>query len=199
MPQPRVSTLALLVLVALAFRLAPYLAPMLGVAIDPASTAYPWNFSPILALSLFGAACYGGRSLPYLVPFGTYLASDLGIWALTGRVDWAFYDAQGVVYISLALVVSLGFLLRRRRTWLRIAGAGFASALTFFIVSNFGVWALGDGMHYPLTAAGLVDCYVQALPFFRNTLISMAIFLPLLFSRVALRGAPAVARPAPAG
>lgn len=197
MPQPRVSTLALLVLVALAFRLAPYLAHALGVAIDPASTAYPWNFSPILPLALFGAACYGGRGLPYLVPFGIYLVGDLGIWALTGRVDWAFYDAQGVVYLSLAMVVSLGFLLRRRRTWPRIAGAGFASALTFFVISNFGVWVLGDGERYPLTAAGLVDCYVQAIPFFRNTLISMAIFLPLLFSRLALRDVPGVARLAP--
>ena len=78
-------------------------------------------------------------------------------------------------------------LLRRRRSWLRIAGAGLASAVVFFLVSNFGVWATGGGTYYPHNAAGLIDCYVQAIPFFRNTLVSMAIFLPLLFSPLALR------------
>ena len=185
--QPRATTLVILVLIALGFRLAPYLLQALGVPFDPTSTAYAWNFSPILPLAVFGAACYRGRGLSFLVPFGVYLAGDLGIWALTGRADWAFYGVQPVVYLSLALVVCLGFLLRRRRTWLRIAGTGFASAVAFFLVTNFGVWALGGGTHYPHNAAGLIDCYVQAIPFFRNTLISMAIFLPLLFSRLALR------------
>ena len=187
--QPRATTLALLVLVALGFRVAPYLLQALGIPFDPTSTAYAWNFSPILPLAVFGAACYRGWGLSFLVPFGIYLAGDLGIWALTGRADWAFYGVQPVVYLSLALVVCLGFLLRRRRTWLRIAGTGLASAVAFFLVSNFGVWALGDGTYYPHNAAGLIDCYVQAIPFFRNTLISMAIFLPLLFSRLALRRA----------
>ena len=185
--QPRPTTIAILVLVALGFRLAPYLLQGLGLPFDATSTAYAWNFSPILPLAVFGAACYRGRGMPYLVPFGIYLAGDLGIWALTGRADWAFYGVQPVVYLSLALVVSLGFLLRRHRSWLRIAGTGFAAAMAFFLVSNFGVWALGGGTYYPHTAAGLLDCYVQAIPFFRNSLISMAIFLPILFSPLALR------------
>ena len=92
--------------------------------------------------------------------------------------------------------MTCGFLLRRQRTWFRIAATGLGSAVIFFVVSNFGVWAFGDGGRYPHTTAGLVDCYVQAIPFFRNTLLSMALFLPLLFSRIALktpaRLAPAV-------
>lgn len=194
--QPRATTLALLVLVALGFRLAPYLLQALGIPFDPTSTAYAWNFSPILPLAVFGAACYGGRTLAFLVPFGVFVAGDLGIWAVTGRADWAFYGVQPVVYLSLALVVCLGFLLRNRRSWLGIAGTGLASAVAFFLVSNFGVWALGGGTHYPHNAAGLIDCYVQAIPFFRNTLISMAVFLPLLFSRLALR--PVSVAPSPA-
>ena len=195
--QPRGSTLAALVLVALAFRLAPYVLHLFGVSIDPANTEYPWNFSPVLPLCVFGAACYASRRAAYVAPFAIYLAGDLGIWLLTGRPDWAFYDAQPVLYLSVALVVTCGFLLRRQRTWFRIAATGLGSAVVFFAVSNFGVWAFGDGVRYPYNAAGLVDCYVQAIPFFRNTLVSMAIFLPLLFSRVALRH-PAPATPATA-
>ena len=195
MLQPRGSTLAVFVLVALAFRLAPYVLHAVGIPIDPASTAYPWNFSPVLPLCVFGAACYATGRAAYLVPFAIYLAGDLGIWLLTGRADWAFYAAQPVLYLSVALVVTCGFVLRRQRSWPRIAATGLASAVTFFVVSNFGVWAFGDGIRYPHNAAGLVDCYVQAIPFFRNTLISMALFLPLLFSRVTLRR-PAHPQPA---
>ena len=198
MMQPRGTTLAALVLVALAFRLAPYVLHAFGVPIDPANTDYPWNFSPVLPLCLFGAACFATRRVAYLAPFAIYLAGDLGIWLLTGRADWAFYGAQPVLYLSVALVVTCGFVLRRQRTWFRIAATGLGSAVVFFVVSNFGVWAFGDGVRYPHTTAGLVDCYVQAIPFFRNTLLSMALFLPLLFSRIALkqpaRLAPAIPR-----
>ena len=91
-----------------------------------------------------------------------------------------------MVYLSVALVVATGFLVRTRRSLGRVAGAGLGSAVLFFLVSNFGVWVFGGGARYPLTFAGLVECYVQAIPYFRNTLVSMAVFLPLLFSRVGL-------------
>ena len=190
MLRPRPVTLALLVVIAVGFRLMPYLLNTLGVPIDPENTAYFWNFSPILPLCIFGAACFARRTVAYLAPLAIYLAGDLGIWALTGRLDWAFYADQPLTYLSVILVVTCGFIAREQRSWGRIAAAGLGSAILFFIVSNFGTWALGA--LYPRTWAGLMECYAMAIPFFRNTLISMGAFLPLLFSRLALR------RPAPA-
>lgn len=175
----------MLVAIAVGFRLMPYLLHTLGVPIDPENTVYPWNFSPILPLCIFGAACFAKRSIAYLAPMAIYLAGDLGIWTITGRPDWAFYADQPVTYLSVALVVSCGFIARSQRSWGRIAMAGLGSAVLFFIVSNFGTWALGAT--YAKSWAGLVECYVMAIPFFRNTLISMGVFLPLLFSRLALR------------
>ena len=188
MMHPRRSTLATLVIIAIGFRLAPYLLHSAGVPIHPGSTIYPWNFSPLLPLCLFGAACYATRTMAYLAPLTIYVTGDLGIWLVTGRTDWAFYGAQPVLYLSVALVVACGFFLRTDRSWPKIAATGLTSAIVFFVVSNFGVWAFGDGLRYPLTMTGLVDCYVQAIPFFRNTFISMALFLSLLFSPVSLRG-----------
>ena len=185
MLRPRPILLAMLVAIAVGFRLMPYLLHTLGVPIDPENTVYPWNFSPILPLCIFGAACFAKRSIAYLAPMAIYLAGDLGIWAITGRPDWAFYADQPVTYLSVALVVSCGFIARSQRSWGRIAVAGLGSAVLFFVVSNFGTWALGAT--YAKTWAGLVECYVMAIPFFRNTLISMGVFLPLLFSRLALR------------
>lgn len=189
MLRPRPVTLAMLVLIAVGFRLMPYLLHTLGVPIDPENTIYPWNFSPILPLCIFGAACFARRTVAYLAPLAVYLAGDLGIWAISGRFDWAFYADQPVTYLSAILVVSCGFIARSQRSWGRITAAGLGSAVVFFAVSNFGTWALGA--IYPKTWAGLLECYVMAIPFFRNTLISMGVFLPLLFSRLALH------RPAP--
>ncbi len=181
----RLPVLLALIVLSVGVRLAPY---AFGAHhVDPGSMAYPWNFSPILALSLFGGALYASRRLVYLVPLATYLLGDVGIWLVTGRADWALYGGQPLVYLSVALVATCGFLMRGHRSWGRLAGSGTLAAVGFFVVTNFAVWAFGGGLRYPLNMAGMIDCYVQAIPFFRNSLISMAVFLPLLFSPVTLR------------
>jgi len=192
--RPRTSLLLALLLLSVAVRLVPFVLARVGISIDPADTVYPWNFSPLLAASLFGGACLADRRLACLLPIASYLLGDLGIWLLSGQRDWAFYPYQPIVYLSLALVVATGFLVRTRRSMARIAGAGLLSAVAFFLITNLGVWIGGGGARYPLTAAGLVECYVQAIPFFRNSLIGMAVFLPLLFSRVGLAPARAPRR-----
>ncbi len=184
---PRFSVVAAMFALGVCARLTPYVLAQFGLALDPERTVWPWNFSPMLPLCVFGGAFFARAGAVYLVPLAAWLLGDLGVFALTGRADWAFYAAQPVVYLALALVATTGFALRGRTSWTRVAGAGLASSLVFFAVSNFGVWAFGDGVLYPKTLAGLVDCYVRAIPFFRNSLVSMAVFLPLLFSRFALR------------
>ena len=39
---------------------------------------------------------------------------------------------------------------------------------------------------YTADFSGLVTCYVAALPFFRNSLIALAVFTPIAFSSLAL-------------
>ena len=181
----RLPVLLGIVALSVGVRLAPY---VFGAHDgDPGSMAYPWNFSPILALSLFGGALYASRRLVYLVPLATFLLGDAGIWLVTGRADWALYAGQPVVYLAVALVATCGFLVRGKRSWGRLAGSGLLAAVGFFVVTNFAVWATGGGVRYAMNLAGLIDCFVQAIPFFRNSLVSMAVFLPLLFSPVALR------------
>ena len=184
--KPRPSVILTLLAVSLAARLIPYVLAQFGMTLEPGATTYPWNFSPFLAICLFGGAIYARSRTVFAVPFAAWLLGDLGIWALTGRADWAFYPHQPLIYLSVALVAVMGFALRRKRSWGRVAAAGLGSSLGFFVVSNFGVWAFGGGAIYPLNFAGLVECYVMAIPYLRNTLISMAVFLPLLFSRVTL-------------
>ena len=68
----------------------------------------------------------------------------------------------------------------------RVTAAVFTSATSFFLLSNFVVWT---GSHmYAHTFAGLGTCYVAAIPFYANDVISTAITAGALF------GLPALAR-----
>ena len=50
--------------------------------------------------------------------------------------------------------------------------------ILFFIISNFGVWLTGS--LYQQSLEGLIQCYIMALPFFTNTLLSTIIFALLI-------------------
>lgn len=136
---------------------------------------HPPNFTPIAALALFGGACFSDRRAAFLVPLGAMFLSDL---AISWHRGWPW------VYGSFALIVSLGFWLRGQRTFARTAATTMASSVLFFVITNFGVWAMGS--FYPRTAVGFAACYAAAIPFFRNTLLGDALYVAVLFGGFAL-------------
>jgi hypothetical protein len=73
---------------------------------------------------------------------------------------------------------------RKGPSALRVAGAVMASATSFFVLSNFVVWA-GSAM-YAHNAAGLAACYVAAIPFYANDVMSTAVTAGALFGLPAL-------------
>ena len=137
---------------------------------------HPPNFSPIAAMALFSGAQMPKRALAFVAPFAALILSDL---ALGG-----FYPGMNFVYLSFALTVLIGWAIASRKTPLVIGGAAVASSVLFFILTNFGMW-LFSGI-YPVTGAGLVACYVAAIPFFQNTLVGDLSFTLLLFGGFAL-------------
>lgn len=137
---------------------------------------HPPNFAPIAAIGLFAGAMLDRRAA-WLVPFAALLLSDAVI---------GFYHPVSMFwnYAGLGACLLLGSaLLGPARSLPRFAGATLTSAVTFFALSNFGMWASG---YYPRTFAGLVECYVAALPFFRNTLASDVLYTAALFGGWAL-------------
>ena len=171
-----------LLLLCLLFKVVPH-----SLGLD--QFAFPWNFSPLYAICLLmGATCRGHRfsgAFRYLAPMLLLVVGDIVIAMLswsTGNKAIAFHKVQLAVYATFLMIIAMGWLLRKERTVWSVGLTGFTSALLFFVVTNFATWALGGGKPYPLNATGLLNCYVVALPFFRNTLIAMAIYLPLLFS-----------------
>jgi hypothetical protein len=89
-----------------------------------------------------------------------------------------------VTWLWYALVCLLGLQILSKPTTLRVIAGVLASATSFFLLSNFVVWAAG--LMYPHTLAGLTTCYVAAIPFYRNDLISTAITAGALFGLPAL-------------
>jgi hypothetical protein len=136
---------------------------------------HPWNFTPVGALALFSGAMIRDRRLAFLSAMLAMLAGDLFL---------GFNKLSPLVYASFALSVVIGRLLKECRTIPRIAAATFLGSLQFFLVTNFGVWAfLGSYAH---TAAGLLACYVNGLPFFANTLAGDAAYATLFFGAFAI-------------
>ena len=130
---------------------------------------HPPNFTPILALAIFGGAFLTNKRTALCIPVIAMFLSDLII---------GFHSQIYAVYLSIIVLSLLGNMIKTKNIK-NLAITGFAGSLIFFMITNFSVW-LSGGL-YPLTIDGLLECYIMAIPFFHNTLISTLLFLGILF------------------
>jgi hypothetical protein len=140
-------------LIAVLFRLLPHLP----------------NFTPITAIALFGGLYFSNKTMAYLVPLVIMALSDLFL---------GFHSISFVVYAAFIVVSFIGTQTKKPSVFTILL-----SSISFFIITNFGVWLIG----YPKTWSGLVECYTLALPFFRNSLLG-----DLFYSGVMILGFNAV-------
>jgi hypothetical protein len=157
---PRAALITGIVLAAAALRMIPH----------------PMNFAPIGALALFGGAYFSSKRTAIAVPLLSLVVGDI----FTG-----FHPLIPYVYASFLVSVGIGFLLRRKKSAWRIGGAAAASAIQFFLITNFALWASSIG-NYPKNVGGLAECYIAGLPLFWNTLAGDSFYVALLFGGMAL-------------
>lgn len=182
----------------LAWRVLPYaLHRWAGMPLDPATTWFPWNFSPMLAVCLFSGACLSDKRWAFTGPLAAFAASNFGMWAMMGDRLFAFSPSQPLIAATFLLTIGLGLFLQRSPNLLWAFPAAVAAECLFFVVSNFAVWFFGEGAIYPLSPGGLWMCYVAAIPFFGRSLTSTTLFCAVLFNPLAVRLAGA--KPAPIG
>lgn len=131
---------------------------------------HPPNFAPIAAMALFGGAYFNKRSLAFIVPLTAMFLTD----AIIG-----FYSYGWIVYISFALIVLIGIVMLRKVTIKNVILASLTASVSFFAITNFGVWALGT--LYAKTTSGLMESYIAAIPFFQNSLIGDLFFSGVMF------------------
>ena len=137
---------------------------------------HPPNFAPVGAMSLFSGARLP-RWQAYLVPLALLAVTDPILSPLYGYHPYTRYLLFS--YASFLISVSLGRLLRNTESVSRIAAVTILNSIQFYLVTNFGSW-LWFGA-YPHTSAGLVACYVAAIPFFGWTLASDILYSAVLF------------------
>jgi len=85
-----------------------------------------------------------------------------------------FYDNMFVVYLSLMLISFTFYRIGSKLNYKNLFLFSLFGSLIFFVITNFGVWALGN--LYEKNLKGLIYCYIAAIPFFKNTLFSTIIF-----------------------
>lgn len=157
-----------------------YVLVLLGVLSRYAVVSHlPWlNFTAVTGSLLF----FGGRRTwrEMFVPLAALMASDYCLTTFTYHYPfhWQSYVTTWVWYV-MAMVLGQ-ILLHAKTTVIRGAAAAILGPTSFWIVSDFSVWA-GSTM-YPHTLGGLGACFLAAIPFYRNDLISASLVLAGAFA-----------------
>ncbi|HZP22414.1 MAG TPA: DUF6580 family putative transport protein [Terriglobales bacterium] len=172
-----------------------YLFVVLAVAVHIRWIALPFSFTPVIAALLYFGARMPRKQM--WIPVLMLAASDVYLTRVTYGysitadhfVTWGFYAAA----ILLGAAMIKGF------SAVRIGATTLIGSVSFFLISNFAVWAVWS--LYPKTLGGLAACYVAGLPFFRNAVASDLFFSAAFFGigylvseRMAAREAVAVSR-----
>jgi len=144
---------------------------------------HPPNFAPIGAMALFGAAYLSKKYFAFIIPIASMWLSDL---VLNNIVYGQYFDHfvwayQGFYWTYGAFIVIglIGFALLKKIKIQNILLASLLASISFFIISNFGVWT--SGTMYPKTFSGLITCYSAGLPFLKNTFMGDMVYSGILF------------------
>lgn len=165
--QPKISLVFIVIAVAAFFRLIPH---------------WP-NFTPLAAIAMLGGAFVAHRALAFIIPLLAMFVSDILTVLLINYkyitvTEYFSSTGTALLYLSMIAMVGIGFLLKGKRSYVGLAGASLASAVIFFVISNFGVF-LSNSL--PKTWLGLIGTYELGIPFFANNLAGNLFFSFLFF------------------
>ena len=132
---------------------------------------HPWNFAPVGAAAIFGGM--------YLKKYYAIALPLLAMFVADAFIGFSWIDVP-FVYGSLVLSALIGIWIGKDRTSssmfaFRTLGGSVASSFLFFLITNFGAWLALET--YSKDAAGLIQAYVMAIPFFGNTLAGDMFFI----------------------
>jgi hypothetical protein len=154
------------------------------------------NFTPVAAAALFAGYFVSRKSMAVAVPLVSMALSDLVI----GTYE---IEVMVAVYVCMVIPVFFSPALRGRFLAVRVLVCSLVSSCIFFLATNFAVWKFG--WMYAADEAGLLRCYLAALPFFKYTVAGDLFWSGGLFAsyalvtRIAARCVATPARVMPAG
>jgi hypothetical protein len=141
------------------------------------------NFSPLYSISVFSSILPIEldnkfnkllKYISFLIPLIILFITDLIL---------GFYKGMIFNYLAFLSYSIFSYFIFNRYSKLSKTILGLVlsvgSSIYFFIISNFGVWLLTN--MYSKDVAGFILCYINALPFLKNSIISSIIFSILIF------------------
>lgn len=132
---------------------------------------HAFGVSTIGATALY-AGTYGNKKTAWSIPL---IPLTIGI-AVTG---WYEPIVMLSVFAGYSLSTLAGYwFLSNKRSYQRFGLAVLVGAGIFYLVSNFAIWWVG---YYPPTAAGLLLCYINGLPYFGQAMLADAAYCFVLF------------------
>ena len=128
------------------------------------------NFAPIGAIALF-SAMYLPKRFAFLLPITAMLMSDIII---------GFYNPKimAAIYLSFILMGIIGLWVKKNKSLVSIGAGTLAGSIAFFLITNTAVWMFGTMYSPDLT--GLISSFVNAIPFFRSTLLGNFFYVAVL-------------------
>lgn len=124
---------------------------------------HPANFTPLGSLIFFNGkkSIWKGLALAVLA----MIISDIflkfnfaSIWVYAGFIAYALLGQVKKLHPIFGVILG---------------------SMSFFIISNFGVWT---GPWYEHSLSGLVSCFTNAIPFYRNTILSDVFFVIVIMA-----------------
>ncbi|MEJ7739529.1 MAG: DUF6580 family putative transport protein [Chitinophagaceae bacterium] len=143
----------------------------------------PWGFAPQIAMAVFAGAMINYKKWAFALPLFSMFLSDVIYQVLYtyGVMDMpGIYKGQLQNYLLFMGVTCLGFTMKRV-TAISVFAYGLLAPTLFFLASNFLLWINGGGLQRPKTWAGLMQCYTDALPFYKGSLLAGVVFSIILF------------------
>lgn len=138
------------------------------------------NFTPLGSIALFGGTYIRNKKLALVITSAAMLLGDILLQVFYGT---GFHDTMIFVYGALAVITSLGFLLRKRLQIQTIMVGSLVSSLIFFFITNFGTWTTG---YYGFSGDSLTNCFIAGIPFFNGTLMGDLFYNFILFGSFSL-------------
>lgn len=137
---------------------------------------HPANFAPIGAMALFGGT-YMKKRQALILPLLAMIISDFIIGFDSPLMRFG-------VYGSFLISVFIGFWIKKHKNFGNVFAATITSSILFFIITNFTVWL--DGGMYTKNIFGLIQCYMLAIPFFKNSLLGDLFYTSIFFGNYEL-------------
>jgi len=122
---------------------------------------HPANFAPIGAIAIF-SGIYLPKKWAIVLPLAAMFFSDLFL----GFYAWPIMLS---VYAGFVIMAVIGLAVRKNKKLSTVLGGTILGSVIFYLMTNGAVWAFGS--LYTHNLAGLMQSYIMAIPFFRNSLL----------------------------